>query len=78
METGSPSELMDRRSFQASGLLGIVIPSSVKGMGMKVFLECKWPADVLFERGSRLKNTKESTFRSSGLQSMVISDCILA
>jgi hypothetical protein len=46
---------IEKGAFQESGLIEIVIPSSVEVLGVNCFAECKSLSSITYEAGSRLR-----------------------
>jgi hypothetical protein len=70
-ESGSRLERIEGLAFAESGLLSIVIPSSIVAMGDGSFYGCKSLKSVSFESGTRLELIDESAFLGTLLFSVV-------
>jgi hypothetical protein len=71
-ESGSRLERIAESTFACSGLISIVIPSSVVILGRSSFCGCRWLEYVTFENGSRLERIEECAFSESELTPIMV------
>jgi hypothetical protein len=65
-ESGSRLSRIEKEVFRGTGLIEIVIPSSVEFLGERCFSECESLSSVTFESGSRFLQIQEEVLTQAG------------
>jgi hypothetical protein len=71
-ETGTRLSRIERRAFSETGLIEIILPSSVEFLGEQCFCECRSLSSVIFESGSRLSRIESHAFSQTGLVEITV------
>jgi hypothetical protein len=63
---------IENAAFRLTGLVEIIVPSSVEILGERCFSLCKSLSSVAFESGSRLSRIEKEAFDQTGLIEIIL------